>query len=104
MSMLPVAAAPQVPLFGIFFVGSSYPIYTTHFTQVDPTHYVSCCTRAVHLWGGECSVCACTAMHERSARVHSWHQDITTGVVTRGEGCHNVATHSTALLDTFTPS
>lgn len=29
------------PLFGVFFVGNSFPITNQHFTQVDATHWVS---------------------------------------------------------------
>mmetsp|Transcript_28086 Transcript_28086/g.83221 ORF Transcript_28086/g.83221 Transcript_28086/m.83221 type:complete len:197 (-) Transcript_28086:408-998(-) len=35
-----VPAIPVPPLFGVFFVGQSYPIYSTNFVQVDPTHWV----------------------------------------------------------------
>mmetsp|Transcript_9014 Transcript_9014/g.19382 ORF Transcript_9014/g.19382 Transcript_9014/m.19382 type:complete len:193 (+) Transcript_9014:81-659(+) len=43
-------AAP--PLFGVFFVGHSYPIFASHFTQVDPTHWVLdvCTTVIPNFW------------------------------------------------------
>lgn len=41
-----------MPLFGIFFVGQSYPIYSTNFQMVDPQHWVLdvCTTVQPNYW------------------------------------------------------
>ena len=71
MSLVPIPSAqPQshLPLFGIFFVGSSYPIFSSHFMQVDATHWVSFLTE---LWSLGEEICV-SMQHAGNAYVCTW--------------------------------